>query len=201
MDDTWILRAAKRRPDSPRFRRWSSGGGHESSPRYSALKSRQIRRSFRYVCSAKIPEESRCLRIGIAALADKGGDHHLSFVRFRHRRTAPLSGFGFGHPSCGVGRTGLTRKLLRPSVASIRVCLTRRSRMPTQNPRSRTLPPQAVEEPYHPAPTPGQPAPSIASVDVRSRLVFPRYASSTHHNHVISNTHVDASRLTVLCYA
>jgi alpha-beta hydrolase superfamily lysophospholipase len=47
VDDTWILRAAERPPDSPRFLRWSSGGGHESSPRCSALKSRQIRRSFR----------------------------------------------------------------------------------------------------------------------------------------------------------
>jgi pimeloyl-ACP methyl ester carboxylesterase len=66
VDDTWILRAAERPPDSPRFRRWSSGGGQESSPRCSALKSRQIRRPFRYFSFGKIPEESRCLHIGVA---------------------------------------------------------------------------------------------------------------------------------------
>jgi hypothetical protein len=76
LDDTWILRAAERPPDLPRFLRWSNGGGQKSSPRCSALKSRQIRRPFRYFFSKKIPEESRCLAIGVATLADKTGDHH-----------------------------------------------------------------------------------------------------------------------------
>jgi hypothetical protein len=46
----------------------------------AGLKSRQIRRPFRYFFSEKIPEESRCLHIGVAALADKTGDHHLAHV-------------------------------------------------------------------------------------------------------------------------
>ena len=64
MDDTWILRAAERPSDSPRFLRWNSGGGQKSSPRCSVSKSRQIQRPFRYFYSVKLPEESRCLHIG-----------------------------------------------------------------------------------------------------------------------------------------
>ena len=97
LDDTWILRAAERPPDLPRFLRWSSGGGRESSPRCSALKSRQIRRPFRYFFSEKIPEESRCLHIGVAALADKTGDHHRAhflILIFSEHRTPAYAGGG-----------------------------------------------------------------------------------------------------------
>jgi hypothetical protein len=45
-----------------------------SSKSEAGLKSRQIRRPFRYFYSVKIPEESRCSRIGIASLTDKNGE-------------------------------------------------------------------------------------------------------------------------------